>query len=183
MTRILRRTLYVLAVFGAVASIEATTARQLSDEELATSSEIIAIGRCTSLKSVWEGRTLVTVATIAVDEGLKGTPGPTLTVALPGGIDSARKFPVSVVWPGAPTLQVGEEVFLFLVTDEGVASAPVVAGFSQGKFSIGRDSSGRKYVTRDLTGVNLQSGTGVTRGTRSQKPLDEFKAEILGHLK
>jgi hypothetical protein len=183
MTRTIRWALSALILAVTVASLEATTARALSEQELATGAEIIAIGRCTSLRSTWEGRTLVTVATVAVDEVLKGTPGATVSVALPGGIDAARRFPVSVVWPGAPTMSVGEEVLLFLVTDDGVSSGPVVSGFSQGKFSIGHDASGRKHVSRDLTAITLQSGSGATRGTRWQKPLDVFKAEILDYLK
>ena len=170
-----------LAVYSS--TIEATTARRLSDEELALSSSVIAIGRCTSVKSVWEGRTLVTIATVTVEEALKGTPGAVLTVALPGGIDANRRFPVSVVWPGAPTLHVGEDVLLFLEPDDGISSGIVVAGFSQGKFSIGRDAAGRRFVSRDLTRLTLQDERGVSRGNREQKPLDQFKAEILGYLR
>jgi hypothetical protein len=170
-----------LVLYSCVA--EATTARRLSDEELTSSASVIAIGRCTSVRSVWEGRTLVTVATIVVEEALKGSPGTVVTVALPGGIDANRRFPVSVVWPGAPTLQVGEDVLLFLEPEEGISSGAVVAGFSQGKFSIGRDAAGRRYVSRDLTRLTLQDERGVSRGNRVQKPLDQFRAEILGFLR
>ena len=88
-----------------------------------------------------------------------------------------------MVWPGAPTLHVGEETLLFLQSAEGITSAAVVAGFSQGKFSVGRDATGRRYVTRDLTRLTLQDERGVSRGNRVQKPLDQFKAEILGYLR
>lgn len=175
--------LAALAIVLCSSIVEATLARRLSDQELATTASIIAVGRCTSLQSVWEGRTLVTLATVAVEEAIKGAPGTTLTVALPGGIDAQRKFPVSVVWPGAPTLHVGEEVLLFLESDPAIDGGAIVSGFSQGKFSIGRDAAGRRYVSRDLTRLTLQDERGVSRGNRSQKPLDEFKAEILGYLR
>jgi hypothetical protein len=57
-----------------------------------------------------------------------------------------------------------------------------VAGFSQGKFSVVSDSQGRKVVERDLTRVDLQSGTGVSRGARTSTSLREFKEEIQRHL-
>jgi len=183
MSRLRTWALVALALVLYSSISEATTARRLSDEELAMSASVIAIGRCTSVRSVWEGRTLVTVATVAVEEALKGTPGAVVTVALPGGIDANRRFPVSVVWPGAPTLQVGEDVLLFLDADEGITSGAVVAGFSQGKFSIGRDAAGRRHVSRDLSRLTLQDERGVSRGNRVQKPLDQFRAEILGYLR
>jgi hypothetical protein len=183
MRRIRTGALLALALLVCTPALRATTARALSDQELAQTASVIAIGRCAEIKSAWEGGTLVTLATIAVEESLKGAPGAELTVTLPGGIDSNRKFPVSVVWPGAPTVRVGEEVFLFLVPDEGPTASVIVAGFSQGKFSIGRDTAGRKYVSRDLSTLQLQDERGVSRGNRVQKPLDQFKAEILGYLK
>ena len=183
MSRLHSRAVAALALVVWSAAAEATTARRLSDEELAMTASVIAIGRCTALRSVWEGRTLVTLATVAVEEAIKGSPGTVVTVALPGGIDANRRFPVSVVWPGAPTLQVGEDVLLFLEPDEGITSGAVVAGFSQGKFSIGRDAAGRRYVSRDLTRLTLQDERGVSRGNRVQKPLDQFRTEILGYLR
>jgi hypothetical protein len=58
-----------------------------------------------------------------------------------------------------------------------------VVGFSQGKFSIVTDAHGRKAVDRDLTNLDLQSGRGVTRGTRTLTSLQEFKEEIQRHLR
>ena len=183
MSRFLSRAVTALTLVVYTSVAHATTARRLSDEELTSTASVIVIGRCTAVRSVWEGRTLVTVATIAVEEALKGSPGTVLTVALPGGIDANRRFPVSVVWPGAPTLQIGEDVLLFLEPEEAVASGAVVSGFSQGKFSIGRDASGVRYVSRDLTRLTLQDERGVSRGNRVQKPLDQFRAEIRGYLR
>jgi hypothetical protein len=138
----------VLALAVAVPA-HATTARQLSNEGLTETSELILIGRAESSRAVWIDRQLVTLVTVSVTESLKGSPGETVTVALPGGIDSQRRFPVSVTWPGAPTLQPQEEVFLFLVPwQEIAADSYTVAGFSQGKFSIvGRTASRASRAT------------------------------------
>jgi hypothetical protein len=183
MRQALCRNIALLAAMLAIGSpAGATTARQLTNAELAVTADIIAIGRCTGVRSEWEGRSLVTVATVEVQETLKGSARKRISVVLPGGVDARRRIPVAMTWPGAPTLAVGEEALLFLVSDRSTSRGPIISGFSQGKFSIGRDAAGRRFVTRDLTGVTLQNGAGVTRGTRSRQPLDQFKAEIAGHL-
>ena len=165
----------------AVVAADATTAVTLSNRALTDGAEIIATGRCTGLRTVWEGRTLVTVATVAVDDVLKGEPGATVTIALPGGNDSNRRFPVSMTFAGAPQMAIGEDVFLFLAHDADVQSGLVVMGFAQGKFSIVADPAG-PVVSRDLTRVTLQSPAGTQRGTASRVPLDAFKREIREYL-
>jgi len=171
----------VLLLFAVVAA-DATTAVTLSNRALTEGAEIITTGRCTDLKTVWEGRTLVTVATVAVDDVLKGEPGGTITVALPGGNDSNRRVPVSMTFAGAPQMTIGENVFLFLSRDADVQSGLIVMGFSQGKFSIVADPAGSPVVSRDLTQVTLQSPTGTQRGTATRVPLENFKREIRAYL-
>ncbi len=172
---------FVLLVFAVVAA-EATTAVTLTNRALTDGAEVIATGRCTGLRTVWEGRTLITVATVAVDDVLKGEPGATVTVALPGGNDSNRRVPVSMTFAGAPQMAIGEDVFLFLARDADVQSGLVVMGFSQGKFSIVADAAGSPVVSRDLTRVTLQSPAGTERGTTSRVPLDAFKRDIREYL-
>jgi hypothetical protein len=167
----------------AVADLSATTARRLSNQQLAQDADVIAIGRCLETRSVWEGRTLLTLATVAVAETLKGGPEATLTVALPGGIDANRKVPVAMTYAGAPTMRPGEEVFLFLNRDEVVTAGLIVAGFAQGKFSIVQDAAGNRAVSRDLTTLKLQMGPGVVAGTQTVTPLEEFRREVLEYLK
>src|SRR5262245_6607661 len=182
MTHKTRTLVGVALMLFAAAELSATTARRLSNRELVQIAEVIAIGRCTETHSAWEGRILVTLATVNVTETLKGSGESTITVALPGGIDANRRFPVAMTYAGAPTMRPGEDVFLFLVRDDDIASGLVVSGFAQGKFSIGQDAAGIRYVSRNLTGLNLQSGTGVVPGTQTLTPLSEFRQEIIGYL-
>src|SRR5688572_29011312 len=93
----------------------------LSISDMIDQSDLIAIGSCVDTRSVWIYRTLVTLATISVAETLKGAELPTITVALPGGIDANRKFPVAMTYPGAPRITAGEDVFLFLTADAEIA--------------------------------------------------------------
>jgi len=74
----------------------------LTTDELIEQSAVIATGRCVETHSSWVGRTLFTFATIAVTETLKGQPGQTVTVVIPGGVDMNRQYPVAMRFPGAP---------------------------------------------------------------------------------
>lgn len=129
----------------------------------------------------WIDRMLVTEATVQVTENLRGT-GNQVTVILPGGIDANRPVPIMMAYPGAPQMTPGEQVFLFLEDETATLGGYTVVGFSQGKFSIVNDSGGRKVVERDLTKVDLQSGAGISRGTKTLTSLQEFKEEIQKHL-
>jgi hypothetical protein len=127
-------------------------------------------------------RDLVTFVTVSVTETLKGEPLSSVTVAIPGGIDANRRFPVAVTYPGAPSLGPDEEVLLFLVNGQDVSGAFAVAGFSQGKFSVVQDAAGVKHVSRDLTTVSVMDANGVAQGTRQLERLSDFREEILGYV-
>jgi len=159
----------------------ATTARLLSNQALATEADMIVIGRCVDVRTRWVGRTLVTAATVEVKESLRGG-GSTVTVMIPGGADANRAVPVMMTFAGAPSIASGEDVFLFLQDESATLGGYTILGFSQGKFSIMTDPSGQTVVSRDLTTINLQRGTGVARGTRTLMRLQEFSEEIRGYL-
>lgn len=173
-----RRLLALFALAVLVPGVWATTALKLSTQEMVDQAEVIAIGRYVDARSQWVEGTLVTLVTLSVGETLKGPEGSFLTVALPGGIDASRAVPVAVTWPGAPTIMPSEEVFVFLNADQTVGGGMTIVGFSQGKFSVASDAKGRKYVTRDLRGLNLLSDNGSARGKASVVPLEDFKAEV-----
>jgi hypothetical protein len=173
----------LLATFllGSVAA-EATTVVAMSTRTLTQAADVIVVGRCTAVRSVWEGRTLVTLATIVVTESLKGGLRNTVTVTLPGGIDARRRFPVSMSYAGAPQIAMGEEVFLFLGRGALSADALSVLGFSQGKFSIVGDETGERVVSRNLSSITLAAPAGTRRGTATHMPLARFRDEIRGYL-
>jgi hypothetical protein len=162
---------------------DTTLALALSIEDMVNQADVIAIGNCLDTRSVWVDRSLVTLVTVAVSESLKGAPGETLTVVLPGGVDANRKIPIAMTYPGAPRLTPGEDVFLFLNTDSDVGGGYNVTGFSQGKFSIVEGDDGEPMVSRDLTKVSLQGNNGVRRGSADMTPLASLKAKVKGYLK
>jgi hypothetical protein len=154
---------------------DSTLAVALSIGDMTDQADVIA-------RSMWVDRSLVTLVTVAVTESLKGTPGDTLTVVVPGGVDTNRKVPVAMTYPGAPRLTPGESMFLFLNADTEVGGGYNVTGFSQGKFSIVEGDDGQPAVTRDLTKLSLKDNNGVRRGTANMTPLASLKAQVNGHL-
>ena len=160
---------------------DTTLALALSLEDMAKQSDVIAIGSCTETKSVWVDQTLVTLATVSVTENLKGD-ATSLTVALPGGVDANRKFPIAMTYPGAPQMRPGEDVFLFLTSASDFPGSYTVAGFAQGKFSIVTDEDGEQLVTRDLTKMSLKTNNGLHRGQSNATSLSSLKAQVKGYL-
>ena len=79
---------------------DTSLANGLSIKGMTDRSDLVAIGSCVDTSSVWLNRTLVTLATISVVETLKGAEQRAITVALPGGIDANRKFPVAMSYAG-----------------------------------------------------------------------------------
>jgi hypothetical protein len=166
-----------------LATPDTTLAVALSLEDMVNQSDVIAIGNCTDARSVWVDQTLVTLATVSLSESLKGNETSSLTVALPGGIDANRQYPIAMTYPGAPRITPGEDVFLFLTSTSDFAGAYTVAGFSQGKFSIVTDENGEQMVSRDLTKTSLQGNNGVRRGQSDMTPLSSLKDKVRGYLK
>lgn len=161
---------------------DTTLALALSVADMTDQADVIAIGNCVDTRSMWVDKSLVTLVTVAVGEALKGIPGDTLTVVVPGGIDTNRKIPIAMTYPGAPRLTPGETVFLFLNADSEVGGGYNVTGFSQGKFSIVEGADGQPMVTRDLTKVALKDSDGVRRGSANMTPLASMKAQVKGRL-
>lgn len=166
-----------------VATPDTTLAVALSLEEMVNQSDVIAIGNCVNTQSAWVDGSLVTMATVSVSETLKGSASESVTVVLPGGIDANRKIPVSMSYPGAPSLTPGENAFLFLTAAPEFGNNYTVAGFSQGKFSIVNDEDGEPMVSRDLSEMSLRGNNGVRRGQSDATPLSSFKEQVKGYLK
>ena len=144
--------------------------------------DLIVVGRCLNTRSEWMGKVLVTVATLEVTETLKGSAKKTISVVLPGGVDTKRKVPVVMTYAGAPTLRPNENVFLFLNQDAALDNALTVAGFSQGKYNVVADPTGAKLVTRNMSDIRFVGGRGMSEGSRERRTLGEFRDEIRGYI-
>jgi hypothetical protein len=171
--------LSLLAAAVALPAAWSTTAVERTESDMVQESALIVTGHCTGLQSQWVGRTLVTLATVQVTEALKGSVGSTVTVVLPGGVDSNRKIPVAMSYPAAPQIYHQENVLLFLVPEDLVANGYAIAGFSQGKFTLAEGPQGKKVATQDLSALNLLGRSGsLRRGTAKTIDLEELRQRI-----
>ncbi len=87
------------------------TVERISLERLTRSSQLIIRGNVLRSVSRWEDRNIYTYTTVRVLESLKGEAQPEITVKQMGGTVGE----ISEVISGAPELENGEEVVLFLV--------------------------------------------------------------------
>lgn len=160
----------------------ATVAVRMSHPDLVEQADLIVEGRCLAVESTWIDGDLDTLATIQVDEVLKGTSDPSITVVLPGGIDTRRKIPIAAVWAGQPRIGLGERVFLFLRDETSSLDGYTIVGFAQGKFSIVIGADGREDVTQDLGGLTLSDPDGLRRGGSTLSTRRELEDEVHTYL-
>lgn len=116
--------------------VEATTVLPLTDESLASGADMVVVGVVTSIQAAAYpiGPGIFTEIEIAVDERLDGAVAPpTVLLRIPGG-SSAES---TIIVPGMPYFELGEEVVVFLETlpqafgpDAGIAFIP--HGLQQG---------------------------------------------------
>jgi hypothetical protein len=155
----------------------------MSMEEMTQGSAAIVVGNCVETRSQWNDGRLFTLATISVMERIKGDSSDNVTVVLPGGIDSNRRFPVAMTYAGAPQISKDEKVFLFLTPEDEIPDSYAVMGFAQGKFSIVSDTEGGEVVSRDPISGPAPRSVGITRGNLQFIPLEEFKARVRSFLR
>ncbi len=134
---------------------------RLTAEQLTDQSDVIAVGKVTSLRSEWnkEQTRIYTHVTLSVDEFLKGSEAQNvLTIAHLGG-EVGR---VGELYSETATFQKNEEVMVFAKKDpKGMYR---VTGADQGKISV---------MTDKLTGKKM-IGASIS--------LDNFKSKIKGVL-
>ena len=173
--------LLVLVLSVTATLVSATTIISRSPEELARESALVVDGKVTGLRSYWNDThtKILTEATIAVDATHKGTAGAQVRVVQLGGVvDNVR-----MTAHGALGWTRGEEVLLFL--ESSGPGAYQVAGFSQGKYLIERDTrTGTAYVrqavpadTKDNRGPSTTDGAPVAATERVG--LEQFLERVL----
>ena len=114
MRHLARAALCGAAVLLAGVAVHATTAVEMTENDLIQQASDIVVGKCIAVQSQWIGRDLVTLASIEVTESLKGNGSSLMTVVIPGGVDSNRPVPIIMSFPAAPEIRNQENVLLFL---------------------------------------------------------------------
>ncbi len=107
---------------------------------IADKAEIVVVGEVDSSQVSKVAGSVYTFATISVDETLKGAPGATVRVAVPGGARASGRFQVSEIVAGAPLIPVDTTQLLFLEANAALGAYQIV-GFNQGAFLVLEDVS------------------------------------------
>ena len=131
--------------------------------EMVAASQLVVRGRVVAVRSqmVGDRRTIESVVTVSVDDAIKGAPGSTVVVRVPGGqVGRYQRFMV-----GAPSFAQGEELVLFLTGRP--PAIPMPFGLSQGVYRVSRGVDGRALVAAPL----LAEGR-IVRGDPARRPLE-----------
>lgn len=152
----------LVAIVMVQTHVTATVIVPADFSEMVAESQLVVHGRVVEVRAQMVGsfRTIESVVTIAVQEAIKGEPGNTVSVRVPGGhVGRYRRFMV-----GAPVFHPGEEVVLFL---SGRAPAiPMPFGLNQGVYRVSRGADGRGLVAPPLAEGR------VVRGDAARRPIE-----------
>ena len=149
--------------------------------QLAREAAAVVRGRVVEAQPTWvEGRRRVeTIVVLQVLETYKGSWGSRVTLQLPGG----RLGRYRSVLLGAPRLDVGDEVVLFLGARP--PALPFVLGLSQGLFRVQRDaaSGDARVITPVIANADAATAP-VQRGdpARRSLTLPEFATQLKAAL-
>lgn len=164
----------LLAALIFTASANATLVEAVSFDDKVGSAQSIILGRCTDTRTAWdpEHRWILTYATFAVDETLKGAPVRDVTVVTPGGtVDGIHQSSV-----GITPFQKGDERVLFV---KNTRVGPTVAFFDQGTYAVSKDAKGERIilpVTAESVRINRQTGNVVP--AEQPRTLRQFIGEL-----
>lgn len=155
-------------------SLDASVVIPATLDELASEAAFIVHARVARVDARQAPGTLRVerVVTLAVVRALKGSPGETLALVLPGGTYGRYR----TVVPGVPEVAEGEEAVVFLRPAPGGATHLV--GFSQGVLRVRIDpSTGQRMVAASV--LSEVAGPVVRGATdRGPQPLATFEARI-----
>lgn len=157
----------------------ADSLRELSLEEKSNLADEIVVGKVTSSLSSWQGRLIVTVSTIQVQESIKGQPGPAVEITQLGGtaVHPGIHAPVHMSASGSAVLNSGEEVLLFVRKTKG-GTRDLIGG-PQGKLVVSVDPvTGEKIIPVGPKEIEGSDQDGKRKITLRQMTLNEVRQRI-----
>jgi hypothetical protein len=172
-------TLCALVLAAGTLPLRATVLRYLPFEEQVDSSRVIVVGTVVGRAAKWNGsHTLIsTEVVVRVEQALKGSPGATLTVSVPGGVLDG----IGQAVDGAPNLLEGRRYVLFLERTDGAAYR--VTGFSQGSYAVTAAADGKSRVAPQLAAQSRVQVLGGSAGAGTAgRGLEEFLSRVRARL-
>ena len=167
----------VIVLLSLALPLHATVLLPAEFREIVAGSQLIVYGRVTDVRPEWttDRRRIDSLVTIAVGSYLKGGPGETVTIRVPGG-QIGRYKSVTI---GAPAFRPGEEAVFFL-TARGPSVASVF-GMSQGVFRVRVDArTGGRMVVPPALMARSEEPEKVVRGALDRRPvaLEAFASRV-----
>lgn len=174
------RLLRICLLLGAAALCgHAAVLRILSLDQMSDQSSAVVHGTVTASRMEWNSThtSIVTIYTVKANRYLKGGFGDTFEITQMGG--KVGNLVLNV--PGVPTFQTGEEVVLFVWTDD-VYHLNQAIGFEQGVFRVRTDpASGMKYVNRNLPSASvgqMVTSERVVQAPQGSRELSSFLSQV-----
>ena len=176
------RTIPVVALLCFLFSVQvarATTVRYVPFEEQVDSAAVIVLAVASESRSYWNAShsVILTDVSFRVEQALKGSPGLSFKVTVPGGVVDRVGQEVY----GAPSFKVGGRYVLFL---EPIGDGNYrVVGFSQGSYSVAKAANGKSKVAPQLAGAEkVHVIGGRSAASASGQGLEEFLSRIRSRL-
>lgn len=169
------RKLVIAAAFVATsASVFASTLQRLTLNDMIQKSTMVVRGSILpGASATLRGALIYTHYQLSVTTAYKGTPGPTVDVAVPGGTLNGMQQPVA----GAPALTPGQDYVLFLWTSK--SGLTQVIGLSQGLMAVSTNAQGQLMVTRGAATSPMVNASGQpVTDSNFQMPLAQLAAKI-----
>jgi len=178
-----------LAIFGLLLAVgflsgatEAAETRALNLEQMVDLSQEIVVGNVVGSATRWEGRLVVTITTIEIDEAIKGQRSGRIEITQVGGTATHPDTGLSVTMTASTQVgfQSGQDVLLFVArSPEGLRQ---IVGAQRGMYRVGTDPT--TGVRRLIQGPKRLH---ATPGDRSQgDPADraiEAEPVTLGEMR
>lgn len=132
-----QRWLAILVLFGlSITGVSATVLVPAEFKEIVADAGLIVRGRVTDVRAVLgPDRSVESIATLAVDATLKGSPAEFVSLTVPGG--TIGRYTTRMI--GAPVLRVGQQAVFFLKRDPRNGWRPI--GLSMGVAQISADAA------------------------------------------
>ncbi|MEA2166173.1 MAG: hypothetical protein QOK37_4300 [Thermoanaerobaculia bacterium] len=131
----------LLLVALAVPAAHAAVAQAATFDEKVDNAAAIILGKCVKTEARFDptGRWIVTYATFAVEQSMKGSAAGELTVITPGGVVNG----IHQETIGVPAFQTGDEHVLFL---RNTRLGPTPLYFDQGTYNVAAGDHGEKLI-------------------------------------
>jgi acetyl/propionyl-CoA carboxylase alpha subunit len=165
----------LLVVALAVPAAQAAIAQAATFDEKVDNSAAIILGKCIKTEAKFDpsGRWIVTYATFAVEQSMKGDASGQLTVVTPGGtVNGIHQETI-----GVPVFQAGDEHVVFL---RNTRLGPSPLYFDQGTYNVAAGDHGEKLIVpmpSNVIHIDAQRGMAVAPADEP-RTLEAFKSAV-----